>query len=476
MFILRDSQNKMADEIVKRSNLLISSPMGSGKTLATLTALDTLIFREGVRNVLIIAPKRVARSVWAQEARKYKLGLNCTFCDRALDFKFFLMEPTHHRVAVASVTKIDEIPHGCWDMVIVDESTLFGNKMAKRSREARRIMNRVPRRVLLTGTAVHRGYEKLWHQIFLLDGGAALGKSLTSFRSTYMRIKYQVNGVVTVWEINPDMLPILHNRVRDLVYVPEVDVKLPPVFYKNIFVDLPEKRMAEYKAFETTAVLQFREDIEAAYRESTEKTLTLHGSQAGMARDMASKIKYTHKDPYTDTKTLVAFAASSKGVKLRQLATGCVYADETNKTYSVTHREKIEALREIVETTEGGVLVAYQFISEYEELRKAFPMARRLDTAEDIAAWNRGEIKIVVSHAQSLGHGLNLQHGGSVVVWYSPTYDAEIYAQFNARLPRPGQTADAVSVLHLVSRGTIEEKMLTIVAQREHVAEKFNRI
>ncbi len=260
MIELRDSQKQMVSEIVRRPNLLVSSPMGSGKTLATLTALDTLIFREGVRNVLIIAPKRVARSVWVQEARKYNMGLNCRFCDRALDFKLFLMEPTAHHVAVASVTKIDEIPHGCWDMVIVDESTLFGNKMAKRSREARRIMNRVPRRVLLTGTAVHRGYEKLWHQIFLLDGGAALGKSLTSFRSTYMRIKYQVNGVVTVWEINPDMLPILHNRVRDLVYVPGVDVELPPVFYKNIYVELPEKRMREYKAFEVNSVIEFAED------------------------------------------------------------------------------------------------------------------------------------------------------------------------------------------------------------------------
>lgn len=444
MVELRDYQKGIVREIVARQNLLVVAPMGSGKTLSTLTASATLLYRESVKSILIIAPKRVSKSVWAQEALEYGMGLNIRFCERAVDIKLFLIEPAAHHICVCSVTRIEEIPHGCWDMVIVDESTLFGNKKSIRSKEARRLCNKVPRRVLLTGTPIHGGYEKLWHQIFLLDGGKALGKTLGEFRARYMRVKYQMNGVVTVFEMRPEMIAQLHADIKHLVYVVKDSMPMPPCLYENIYIDLPAKRMREYEEFERTSVLSFREEKGA--------------------------------DAFASTKTLCAFASSARGNKLLQLATGCVYADETNTTYSVTHTEKIEALRDLREQYDGGILIAYQFLSEAQELKKAFPTARRLETAQDIADWNAGKIDIVIAHAQSLGHGLNLQFGGHVIVWFSPTYNAEIYDQFNARLPRPGQKADAVSVIHLLARRTLEERVIKVVDYKLRTANDFTKI
>ena len=159
-------------------------------------------------------------------------------------------------------------------------------------------------------------------------------------------------------------------------------------------------------------------------------------------------------------------------MKLRQFASGFVYTDDEHKTYVTTHREKIEALKELVEGFDGGVLVAYQFKSEYEELKKAFPKARRIETDEDVVSWNEGRMPMALVHPSSVGHGLNLQFGGHVLVWFSLTYDAELYAQLNKRLHRSGQTS-AVSIIHLIARGTIDERVLSILRKKENYAKDF---
>lgn len=455
MYILRPYQKNIIKEEITRPHLLVVAPMGAGKTGSTLVAVSTLILRaysdsasdvntqSRVKNVLIIAPKRVATNVWVQESEENQMGLNIRFCKLALDIKLFLMTPDSHHVAVCSVTRIEEIPHGCWDMVIIDESTLFGNKMSKRSKEARRICKGVKRRVLLTGTPIHGGYEKLWHQIFLLDGGAALGKSLTAFREKYMMIKYSVKGVVTIWQINPQMIPQLHNDIKHLIYIVRDSIAMPPALYKNIYVELPAKRKMEYDAFERDSIIQFQEERGA--------------------------------NPHANDKMLVAFAASSRGIKLRQLASGCVYADETNTTYSITHTEKIEAIRELYTSLECHILVVYAFQSELKSLKNAFPKARKLDKDKDIDDWNAGNIPIALAHPASIGHGLNLQFGGYIIVWYSLTYDAELYAQTNKRVDRHGQK-EIVSIIHLIARGTIEEKILKTLQGKERIAEHFNNI
>lgn len=440
MVQLREYQKGIVKTIVNQRNVLIVAPMGAGKTLSTLTALTALIARGEIETALIIAPKRVAMSVWAQEAERYDLGLNIKYCKTALDVKLFLLTPAPHHVAVCSVTRIAEIPHGCWDCVVMDESTLFKHKSSIRSKEARRICNRVPRRIELSGTPVHNGLEGLWHQCFLLDGGKSLGKSLTKFRETYCREKFKVNGVVSVYEVAPERVPALMRDCRDLVYIVRNNAELPPLLYKDVDIYLPPKTLKAYAEFELTNVTKFTED--------------------------------GNGHPYENAKSLLAFCRASLGAKLRQFASGFIYADDDHKVWERVHTEKIAALKELVEVFDGGILVAYQFQSEYEEIKNAFPEARRIETEQDIEDWNAGRIPVALVHPMSAGHGLNLQFGGHVLVWFSLTYDAELYAQLNKRLHRSGQR-DTVSIVHLVARHTIDEKILSILQRKENVASNF---
>lgn len=442
---LRKYQEATVTEIIERKNVLIVAPMGAGKTLSTLVALYELVVTEQVRNVLIVAPKRVAESVWVQEAERFGIPLNIRYCKCALDVKLHLLDKSmyDHNVAVVSVTRLAEVPHGCWDCVVMDESTLFKHKQSARSKEIRRICNKVPRRIELTGTPVHNGYENLFHQCLLLDGGKALGKSLTEFRRRYCREKYRVNGVVTVYEVDPVKVSQLVADCKHLIYVVDAHVKLPELLYKDVTLSLSTGVYKDYKRFEETNVLTFK-------------------AQNG-------------DDAYATPKTLLAFCRTSLGMKLRQFASGYVYADDQRQDYETVHTEKIAALKEIAECYDGGILVAYQFQSEYEEIKKAFPKARRIESDVDIKEWNEGRVPMALVHPASCGHGLNLQFGGHVLVWFSLTYDAELYAQLNKRLHRSGQT-QTVSVVHLIAKGTIDEKILKILNKKQNYAETFNTI
>lgn len=439
MIRLRDYQLKIVQEILKRKNILVVAPMGAGKTVSTLMALSTLISQSRVKNILIIAPKRVAMSVWAQEAEKYGLPLNIRYCETPATMSKFLATPASHHIMVASVTRISSIPAG-WDCVVVDESTMFKHKSSQRSKEARRICNKVPYRILLTGTPIHNGYEGLFHQCFLLDGGRALGKTLGAFRLKYMREKYRINGVTVIYEMDPTKIPVIMQDVKPIVHVVNSNAKLPPLLYKTIRLDLPKSVQQQYEAFEDANILL-----------------------------------YTEKEPYATEKTLVAFCKTALGAKLRQVASGTVYTDPKLKAYSKLHGAKIEACMELLESLEKGVLIAYNFRSELEELKKAFPEARELGTAKDIDDWNAGKIRIALVHPASVGHGLNLQFGGHAIIWYTLTYDAELYAQLNKRLHRSGQV-EPVSVIHLVAKNTIDEKVLKIIEKKEQTATNFLQV
>lgn len=442
---LREHQKGIVEEIRTRRNVMIVSPMASGKTLATLAAIRSLIDDGTAKSILVVGPKRVAETVWVQEAEAFGIDVYAKYCKNALDVKLHLLDPrSSYHTVVCSVTRISDIPHGCWDAVVMDESTLFKHKQSQRSKEIRRICNRVPIRIELTGTPAHNGYEGLWHQLFLLDGGKSIGKTLTEFRARYCREKYKVNGVVTVYEVDPVKIPQLMDDCRGLVYIVTANVKLPPLLFKDIRVSLPAAKKKEYKNFEETNVYTYKEE--------------------------------TGKSPYGDSKSLLAFCRASLGAKLRQFASGRMYVDEGRTSWVATHDEKFKALDEILEVNESPVMVAYQFQSEYEELKKRYGSdARRLESDKDIRDWNEGKIRVALVHPASVGHGLNLQFGGHVLVWFSLTYDGELYAQLNKRLHRPGQK-EPVSIVHLITEGTIDERVLKALKQKEGYADTFNKI
>lgn len=441
---LRDYQCDMVNAIKARRQLLVVAPMGAGKTLATLTAIYELTKSTAsrVRRVLILAPKRVAQCVWVQESQQFfGTSLNIRYCERAADVKLHLITPAPHHIAVCSVTRIDELPHGCWDMVVMDESTLFKHKRANRSTEARRICNGVVRRVALTGTPIHNGHEGLWHQCFLLDAGKALGRTLTEFRNRYEYIKYRVNGVVSVYELDPARFPALLRDVRPLVHVVNPTIDLPECLYKTVRIEMPEAQMKQYRKFEAENVTTFEEQT---------------GTQA-----------YSE-----DPKTLVAFSRTSLGMKLRQFASGLVYTDESHKSYTVAHTAKLTFLKDFAGTVDGNIIVMYQFQSELAELKKTFPAGRQLTDDKDVEDWNKGKIRVAFAHPASIGHGLNLQFGGHTMIWFSLTYDAELYAQANKRLHRSGQS-QPVSIVHLITKDTIEERVLKILQKKEDSAKTF---
>lgn len=437
--LLHDYQKGIVKAINDKPNLLLISPIASGKTLSVLTALMSQSYLGRIKNALIIAPKRVAMSTWVQEARKFGMPYNIAFCKTSADIKLHLMQDGFN-VCVCSVTRIKDIPHGCWDMVVGDESSLFGNKKSDRSKEARRICNGVQRRVLMTGTLAYGGFEKLWHQVFLLDAGKSLGKTLTEFRTRYMQVKYNLPGKVTVYELRAGADTEIYEAIKHITHVVKKGADMPEALHEVRYIDLPPSRLSEYQQFERDSVLRFKEE--------------------------------EGKEAFASDKTLVAFASSTRGIKLRQLASGYVYTDVERTAYSAFHNAKMEALKEIIETADRGVMVAYEFISEYQELKKCFPNARKLETPKDIEDWNAGRIHVVLCHRQSLAHGLNLQFGGSTLVWFTPDYDAETVDQLNGRLVRPGQT-DIVSIIYLLARDTIDSRVLRIALNKIDKAKSF---
>ena len=248
-------------------------------------------------------------------------------------------------------------------------------------------------------------------------------------------MKFQVNGVVSVYEVDPQKTHLLAQDCRPIVCVVRNYVALPPILYKTIAVALPDAVLARYKDFEASSVLTYREQT---------------GTDAFDGKE----------------RTLIAFSRASLGLKLRQFASGFLYTDEQCVQYQRLHRAKIETLRDIAEAQDRPILVAYQFRSELAELQASFPRSRTLDTAADIEEWNAGCIPMGLVHPQSCGHGLNLQSGGCHLVWFGLTWSLELYQQTNARLWRQGQK-NTVVIQHIVTRGTHDEDVMKALETKD---------
>ncbi|BFL46078.1 SNF2-related protein [Lactonifactor longoviformis] len=404
--------------------------MGLGKTSITLTALSSLLFdRFLIRRVLVIAPLRVARDTWPAELEKWEHlnGLRYsvavgTEAERLAALKRQADIYIINRENVQWLIEESGIPFD-FDMVVVDELSSFKNHQAKRFRALMKVRPRVERIVGLTGTPSSNGLMDLWAEFRLLDKGERLGRFIGQYRTRFFQPDKR-NGQV-IFSYKP--LPGAEQQICKLISDITISMK------STDYLQMPELVSTRYEAY-----------LSEAERERYEE----------LKKDLVLQLP--------DGDVTAANAAALSG-KLSQMANGAVYTD-SGETISI-HDRKLDALEDIIESMGGKpLLVAYWFQYDLERITERLHKLKipfsRMDSSESIRRWNAGELPVALIHPASAGHGLNLQSGGSAIVWFGLTWSLELYQQTNARLWRQGQTSETVVVQHIVTKGTIDEQIL----------------
>lgn len=404
-----------------------------GKTVTTLTAIDHLLndyLEDGP--VLVIAPKRVAENTWSNECAKWEhlrhlrvsrvMGTakqRCAALDAPADLYVINRE---------NVVWLVEHFGGSWPfpIVVVDELSSFKSAQAKRWKALRRVRGRIRRIIGLTGTPRPNGVEDLWPEVYLLDQGDRLGRTLGAFRARYL-VPNRMSGYV-VYDYRPKegAEAEIYERISDIcMSVKKEDViTLPGQVYEDIVLTPPPALLKQYKKFERDKVLECL-DADGEI---------VAGTQAALTN------------------------------KLLQFANGAVY-DLDGQVHEL-HNVKLDALEELIEEAGGdSVLVMYAYRHDAERIRKRIE-CRSLDTPADIDAWNRGEIPVALAHPASIGHGLNLQDGGHILIWFGLPWSLELYQQANERLNRPGQK-NVCRIYHLIMKGTHDERVLKALANKD---------
>lgn len=410
--------------------------MGLGKTVITLTAIYRLIHEYmEIDKVLIIAPKRVATKVWPDEINKWdhlkKLSYSLVaFPDRKKRIKALSVKKDIYIINRENFVWLvayygDRWPFNC---VIVDESSSFKNQNSERHKAMMKVRPKTYRLVALTGTPAPNNLIDLWPQMKMLDLGERLGKTITYFRDNFCYSK-QVTQDVQTYKVLPGAQKQVFDHVKDICISMKARdyLDLPPFIERTIDIELGDKTMKQYYAFEKEQVLKL----------------------------------------LNEDKAITATNAAALSTKLRQFASGFIY-DEDKKAFDV-HSYKIDALEEYVDVLNGKPLVVfYWFKYSKEVLLKRFKKLKPLilNSDADIDTWNKGKTSIMFLHPASAGHGLNLQFGGCTQIWYELIWSLELKLQANARLMRPGQKYSVISS-HLKSVGTIDERILESNVEKE---------
>lgn len=404
---------------------------GLGKTVITLTALhDLLLDRFCVNRVLIIAPLRVARDTWPTEIQKWEHLKGLTYAVAVGN-----EEERKNAVAAGAMLTIINRENVQWlvencrwsfDMVVIDELSSFKNRQSKRFKALLKVRPWVERIVGLTGTPSPNGYLDLWAQFRLLDLGERLGKFITHYRSAYFEPdKYDRSNpsIVYSYRLKPQAAGVIERKIKDItVSMRACDhLAMPDLLLQSEKVYLSDSEMAKYRKLKQDYVLG--EDITAAN-------------------------------------------AASLCLKLSQAANGAIYDD--NKNVVVIHNHKLDALEDLIEAAnEHPVLVAYWYKHDYERIKARIPDAREIKSSRDISDWNAGRVKVALIHPASAGHGLNLQAGGSILIWFGLTWSLELYQQTNARLWRQGQGSKTVVIKHIIAAGTVDECIYEALGKKE---------
>ena len=402
--------------------------LGLGKTIITLTALEDMLRSGQSTKVLIVGPLRVCNSVWRQEARKWAhtKGLRISICTGTAKERLKALmsdAPIHiiNRENLVWLAKHLKKPSRWpYDTVILDESSSFKNSSTKRWRVLRSVRPYIQRMVQLTGTPASNGLLDLWSQAYLLDQGERLGRTKTAYLQGYFNSDFMGYK----WEPKDGADEKIHAKLEGLALTLKTEdyLDLPPRIDSRVAVTLPTEAMSHYKALEKDFLLELSSaDIEV-------------------------------------------LSAAALANKLLQIANGAAY-DESGQWHPI-HEAKLDALKEIVEDNHEPMLVAYNYKSDLARIRQVLPSARVMDKKQEtVDAWNRGEIPVLLVHPASAGHGLNLQAGGSLLVFFGLTWSLECYDQLCGRLHRQGQERP-VRVVHIVAEQTIDNKVLDALATK----------
>ena len=436
-YVPHDYQQYATEYIKSHPVAAVLLDMGLGKTAISLTALLDLLFDSfEAHRILVIAPLRVARDTWPAEIEKWDHLSMLTYSvavGSEKDRKAALMRDADiyiiNRENVQWLVEQSGIPF-TFDTVIVDELSSFKNHQSKRFKALMKVRPRIKRIVGLTGTPSANGLMDLWAEFKVLDMGHRLGRFIGMYRNNYFRPDKRNGQIIYSYKLLPGADKAIYKQISDItISMKATDhLKMPELVMNTHTVELSDDEREHYDELKQTLVLQL-----------PEKEIT------------------------------VANAAALTG-KLLQMANGAIYDDDGDHIH--IHDRKLDALEDLIEGANGKpVLVAYWFKHDLERIKSRFKV-REIKSSSDIREWNAGKIPVAVIHPASAGHGLNLQTGGSTLIWFGLTWSLELYQQTNARLWRQGQQ-DTVVIHHIITDDTVDGRVLKALQSKEKIQDSL---
>lgn len=441
--------------------------MGLGKTVITLTIIKKLLYEElEISSVLIVAPKRVAETVWEEEAIKWE-HLKCLTFSKIIGSQKERLEAVNKKAEVYIISR-DNVAWLCglygglklpYDLLVIDELSSFKSHKAQRFKALKMIRPSMHRVIALTGTPASNGFIDLWAQLYLIDRGERLEKTITKYRELYFRAGQTVGNVVYSYKLLTDSEEKITNKIKDIcISMKSFDYLQMPMRTDNfISVKLTEEVQNQYNKFEKENIISLFGNPE---QKDEPQIITMY--------DMNGEpYEYESEEP----KQITALTAAALSNKLLQYANGAIY--DENHDYHVVHDQKLDVLEEIIEEANGQpVLVAWNFKHDRDRIMKRLAKykPRELKTSKDINDWNNGDVAVLLAHPASAGHGLNLQRGGSLIVWYSVNWSLELYQQFNSRVYRQGQDKHVI-IHHLIAEHTHDEDVMKAIQAKDRKQE-----
>jgi len=429
---LHGYQLKAVDFIKSRGSCALWVDMGLGKTVATLTAIADLMDTFTVGRVLIIAPLRVAQHTWPEEIVRWSHVRHLSYAVLCGNHKQRISalqrDVDMHIINREQVAWLVDTLGKNWhyDMVVIDEASSFKSSKTKRFKALKKTLPHIDRLIELTGTPTSNGLLDVWSQLYLVDCGERLGKTFSGFRWKYFVSDYTGYN----WHPTQGSETAIYEKLQDVCMTLSAKdyLNMPARIDNTILVELSASETDNYRALERDFILALEDS------------------------------------------TIEAFSAAALSNKLLQFCNGAVYTDDSG-SWTTLHQHKLNALADIVDEAAGQpVLVAYNFRSDRARIKAAFKQAVAVDELDAISRWNAGKIPILLAHPASAGHGLNLQSGGHIIVWFGLNWSLELYQQFNARLHRQGQTKPVI-IHHLVVNNSVDTTVMESL-RNKHTTQK----